>query len=708
MLKEKSHDERIRFLFEPRSVAIIGASHDRGKIGFAVLRNILSGGYCGAIYPINPAGGEIEGIPVRRSLQEVEGEIDVAVVTIPSPLVFAAVKDLCRHNVKNAILISAGFSEIGNLEEERKITDYANEHGMRILGPNVFGIYSSSSNLNATFVSGNIPRGHLAMITQSGALGLTLVGQASVEHIGLSAIVSVGNKSDIDESDLLDYLYRHEETHMVLIYIEGIRNGEKFIAALKKTTRVKPVVIIKSGRSQRGAMAAASHTGSLAGSDDLFDAIARQCGALRAESTREAFNWCKFITNNPLPRGENTVIITNGGGAGVMATDACEKYSVPLYDDAEDLKQIFTPVIPSFGSAKNPVDVTGNASLADYTKAFDAALQSENINTVVGIFCETAIVPADHLKEMVETNVQRYREKGKLIIFSLFGGEKTSQYEIEARRRGLPVTDDVYDAISTLGAGYRYNRYAVDLPDEEADVTMDFGAIDEIVRNAAAAKRYFLLAHEAQKIMEIADIPIPVTMNATTLEAAITSADSVGYPVAMKVISKDIIHKSDAGGIALGLDNRKEVVAAYEAIMRNCRAHVPHAMIEGVSISEMVRPGVEIIIGARRDVIFGPTVMVGLGGIYVEVMKDVSFRALPLDKKEIQTMVKEIRSYPLLLGVRGEAMKDINKLVEAIIKISAIIRRCKGITDIEINPLVVYEVGMGAKAVDVRILLSKG
>ncbi len=708
MLKEKSHDERIRFLFEPRSVAIIGASHDRGKIGFAVLRNILSGGYCGAIYPINPAGGEIEGIPVRRSLQEVEGEIDVAVVTIPSPLVFAAVKDLCRHNVKNAILISAGFSEIGNLEEERKITDYANEHGMRILGPNVFGIYSSSSNLNATFVSGNIPRGHLAMITQSGALGLTLVGQASVEHIGLSAIVSVGNKSDIDESDLLDYLYRHEETHMVLIYIEGIRNGEKFIAALKKTTRVKPVVIIKSGRSQRGAMAAASHTGSLAGSDDLFDAIARQCGALRAESTREAFNWCKFITNNPLPRGENTVIITNGGGAGVMATDACEKYSVPLYDDAEDLKQIFTPVIPSFGSAKNPVDVTGNASLADYTKAFDAALQSENINTVVGIFCETAIVPADHLKEMVETNVQRYRQKGKLIIFSLFGGEKTSQYEMEARRRGLPVTDDVYDAISTLGAGYRYNRYAIDLPDEEADVTMDFGAIDEIVRNAAAAKRYFLLAHEAQKIMEIADIPIPVTMNATTLEAAITSADSVGYPVAMKVISKDIIHKSDAGGIALGLDNRKEVVAAYEAIMRNCRAHVPHAVIEGVSISEMVRPGVEIIIGARRDVIFGPTVMVGLGGIYVEVMKDVSFRALPLDQKEIQTMVKEIRSYPLLLGVRGEAMKDINKLVEAIIKISAIIRRCKGITDIEINPLVVYEVGMGAKAVDVRILLSKG
>jgi len=707
MMKARNLDERIRLLFEPRSVAVVGASREPGKIGYAVLKNILSGGYRGGVYPINPAGGEIEGIPVRRSLQEVDGEIDVAVVTIPAHLVFSAVQDLCRKNVKNAVLISAGFSEIGNLEEERKIADYANERGMRILGPNVFGIYSSSSDLNATFVSGNIPRGRLAMITQSGALGLTLVGQASVEHIGLSAIVSVGNKSDIDEGDLLEYLRTHDATSMVLLYIEGIRNGEKFISTMKDITRVKPVVIIKSGRSQRGAMAAASHTGSLAGSDDLFDAIARQCGALRAESTKEAFNWCKFMTNNPLPRGENTVIITNGGGAGVMATDACEKYSVPLYDDAHDLKRIFGAAVPSFGSTKNPVDVTGNASPRDYTKAFDAALQSENIHTVVGIYCETAIVPADSLKETAETHFRKYRDKGKLIIFSLFGGQKTSEYEMEARRRGIPVTDDVYDAISTLGAVYRYARHTADAPDENADAEMDFAAIDDIVRSAAAANRHFLLAHEAQKIMDIAGLTVPRMINAATLESAIKSADWIGYPVAMKVVSKDIVHKSDAGGIALDLDSRAEVVDAYEAIMRNCRQHVPHAVIEGVSISEMVQPGVEMIVGSRRDAIFGPTVMVGLGGIYVEVMKDVSFRSLPLDRKEILTMVKEIRSYPLLLGVRGEEMKDINKLVETIIKVGAILRRCRGISDIEINPLVVYEQGMGAMAVDVRILLSK-
>ena len=707
-MKAKILDDRIRLLFEPRSIAVVGASKERGKIGFAVVKNILSGGYRGSVYPINPTGGEIEGIPIRRSLQEVDDDIDVAVVTIPARFVFDSVKELCRQKAKNAIIISAGFSEIGNLEEEQKITDYANEHGMRILGPNVFGIYSSASDLNASFVSGDIPRGNLAMITQSGALGLTLVGHAAVENIGLSAMVSVGNKSDIDESDLLAYLQGHDDTHAILLYIEGVRNGEKFITALKNTTRVKPVIIIKSGRSQRGAMAAASHTGSLAGSDGLFDAIARQCGALRAESTKEAFNWCKFFTSNSLPRSETTVIITNGGGAGVMATDACEKYAVPLYDDAEDLKQTFLPVIPEIGSAKNPVDVTGGASPENYNKAFDAALQSAHIDTVIGIYCENATFPSDRLKDMVETNVRNFRQSGKLIVFSLLGGEQTDGYMVEARRRGIPVGDDVYDMVSTLGAVYRYCRYAGNCPDEDVDATMDFAAIDAIVQKAVAAKRYFLLAHEAQQIMEIADIPVPRSMNAATLEAAMKAAEAVGYPVAMKIISKDIIHKSDAGGIALDLDNREEVVDAYEAIMRNCRANVPHALIEGVSLSEMVRPGVEMIIGARRDAIFGPTIMVGLGGIYVEVMKDVAFRSLPLDRQEIQTMIKEIRAYPLLLGVRGEKMKDVNKLIEAIIKIGAIIRRCKGITDIEINPLVVYEQGTGAKAVDVRILLSKG
>ncbi|HOG08236.1 MAG: acetate--CoA ligase family protein [Syntrophales bacterium] len=702
------HDDCIRYLFEPRSVAVIGASHERAKIGSAVLANIVSGGYTGRILPVNPAGGVIEGRPVYPRVADIEGEVDLAIIAIPAKFVFDAVCQCADRGVKYGIIITSGFSEIGNRQEENRIIDYANGHGMRIVGPNVFGVYSSAVNLNATFVDGNISSGHLAMITQSGALGLTMIGQAEVENIGMSAIVSVGNKADIDEADLLQYLARHNDTRVILIYIEGIRNGEKLVRILKQAARLKPVVIIKSGRSSRGAMAAASHTGSLAGADDVFDAIIRQCGALRAESTSEAFAWSKFLADSPLPAGENAVIITNGGGAGVMATDAFEKFGLGMLDDAQLLKDVFTSATPSFGSTRNPIDITGQATAQDYTRAFDAALKCPEIHSVLGVYCESALFSSDNLKEAIEDNYRRFKAAGKPIIFSLFGGEKTSTYVASARRRGIPVSDDVYPAAASLGAMYAYHRYLHEPPEAIADATIDVEAIDRIVADVRREGRYFLLSHEARTIMTLAGIAIPNSLTAQNLDGAIRSADQIGYPVVMKIVSRDIIHKSDAGGIALDLDNADEVMDAYGAIMRNCRTSVPHAVLEGVEISEMVRPGTEMIVGARIDRAFGPILMVGLGGIYVEVMKDVSFRSLPLERKEILGMIKSIRSYPLLLGVRGEETKDIDSLVDTMIKLGAIIQKCRGVSDIEINPLVVYEQGSGTRAVDVRIILSNG
>ena len=705
----KSDDGHIRYLFEPRSIAIVGASRDKSKIGYAVLKNIQSGGYRGRIYPVNPVGGDIEGVPVFRSILDIEEEIDVACITIPAKLVFGAVSQCADRGVKHCIIITSGFSEVGNFKEEKEIIDYARAKGMRILGPNVFGVYSSQVCLNATFVSGDIPSGHLAMITQSGALGLTLIGQASVENIGLSAIVSVGNKSDIDESDLLTYLCDQETTRIILMYIEGVRDGEKFIQAVRKTTRKKPVVVIKSGRSEKGARAAASHTGSLAGSDEVFDDLIHQCGALRAESTKEAFNWAMILAGNPLPKGGNTVIITNGGGAGVMATDACEKYGVSLYDDPQNLKSVFSPVIPAFGSTKNPIDITGQAAAVDYTKAFDAALADGNIHTVFGIYCESALSPSADLGTIIEKNFLKYKSRGKLIMFSLFGGQQTADYVISAKKRGVPVSDDVYDTASSLGAMYRYKEYLGSHADSDkiADATLDAASITAIVSDARKKDRFFLLAHEAQKIMNLAGIPIPRSIQAQTIQGAVEAAGTIGYPVVMKVVSKDIIHKSDAGGIALNLENEGEVVDAYGAILRSCKAHVPHALIDGLDISEMVKPGTELIVGARIDQTFGPTIMVGLGGIYVEVMKDVSFRSLPVNAGDIISMIKELRSYPLLLGVRGEKMKDVAAVVNVVTILGAILRHCQGISDIEINPLVVYEQGEGVRAVDIRIILAK-
>jgi acyl-CoA synthetase (NDP forming) len=390
-----------------------------------------------------------------------------------------------------------------------------------------------------------------------------------------------------------------------------------------------------------------------------------------------------------------------------MATDACEKYDIKMYDDLENLKKIFSPATPEFGSTKNPIDITGQARADDYTKAFDAALKDPDIHSVLVIICESALFSHAELSKAVEHNYERFKKSGKPIIFTVLGGQAVADYIMAARRKNIPIYEDIYEAVSTMGAMYAFKRYADEKEDEAATVKIDVKAIDKIVDNARKEGRSFLFSHEGQNIMNITGIPIPKSLIAMTIESSVKSAAAIGYPVVMKVISKDILHKSDAGGIALDLENNEEVIDAYEAIMLSCREHVPHAVIEGVEISEMVQSGTEMIVGARIDNTFGPTVMVGLGGIYVEVMKDVSFRAVPLDRKEIMAMIKQIRSYPLLMGVRGEKTRDINALVDAIIKLGAIISNCKGISDIEINPLVVYEQGLGARAVDVRIILSK-
>jgi len=698
----------IKYLFEPENIAVIGAARDENKIGYKILKNILTGGYQGKIYPVNPQGGEILGLKAYRNIEEVNGPVDVASIVIPAKFVYEAVKSCARKKVKYLTIISSGFSEIGNNEEERRIVSYANEHHMRILGPNIFGIYSAAASLNATFGSSGIIPGRVAIITQSGALGVAMIGKTTVENIGLSAIVSVGNKTDVDEADLLEYLVTDDHTKIVLMYIEGVRNGERLIQAVKMTTQKIPVVVIKSGRSERGAIAAASHTGSLAGSDEIFEAIMRQCGVLRAESVEEAFNWCKFLANTPFPSGENTVIVTNGGGIGVMATDACEKYRVKLYDDTAALKEAFSTVTPDFGSTKNPIDLTGQATSSHYNSALEKALKNREINSIIALYGETAVFDAKNLSSMIEENSRKFKEEKKPLVFSIFGGEKIENCLISLKRTDAAVYGDVYEAVSCLGSVYAYYHYLRERSDAIDQAEIDVQAISRVLEGALEEGRSFLLAHEGQAVMQAAGIWIPQSIIARSLDEAVRGAEKIGYPVVMKVVSRDILHKSDAGGVALDIEDKNEVIDAYQAILRNSRAYKADAHIEGVEISEMVTKGMETIIGARRDRTFGPMIMFGLGGIYVEVMKDVAFRALPINRKEILSMVKEIRAYPLLLGVRGEEKKDLDAVVDAIIQVGTILQKCDRISDIEINPLMVYEHGMGVKAVDVRILLASG
>lgn len=694
----------IRYLLEPRSVAVIGASTDPNKIGHRIVSNMIKSGYAGRILPINPKGGEILGLLVHRDIGEIEGEIDVAIIAIPARFVLETVKDCGRAGVKHLVIVTSGFAEVGNIEAEKAIVQVANEHGMRVLGPNIFGIYTAAVCMDATFGPGGILPGHVAIVTQSGALGIAMIGKTAAESLGLSALVSVGNKSDIDESDLLQYLADDEETRVVLLYIEGVKRGDRLVKTLKQITPKTPVIVIKSGRSKRGAVAAASHTGALAGADEIFDNITRQCGALRAESVQEGFHWAKFLADAPSPSGKDAVIITNGGGIGVLATDACEKYGVELYDNPTALKEAFAPSMPDFGSAKNPIDLTGQATVENYAQSLNAARTNSNLNAVIALYCETALFETDTFTQLLRRQHAHYRNE-KPIVFSLFGGEKIETAIRTLRAEGIPVFSDVYDAVSCLGALYHAWRYRQTPPEHIEALSIDVEAVKAFLVRTHDRERGFLLAHEARCIAEILGIEMPKSDLARDLEEVVQAAKRIGYPVAMKVVSKDIVHKSDAGGVALELENEREMIDAYQAILRSCRAYKPNARIEGVEVVEMVRPGVETIVGARQDPSFGPIVMFGLGGIYVEVMKDVAFRAAPISHKEAQNMIAQIRSYPLLLGVRGEKRRDIGGIAQTITKLSQLIALCPDITDIEINPLVVYEHEEGVKAVDIRILL---
>ena len=422
-----------------------------------MVRNISLSGYKGKIYPVNPEGGEILGYKVYKNIDEVDDIVDIACIVIPAKYVFDTVKNCAAKSVKFAVIIASGFSEIGNIAEEKKIVAYAREHGMRVLGPNIFGVYSAAASLNATFGPVNVRAGNVAVITQSGAIGIGMMGKTVTENIGLSAIISVGNKSDIDESDLLEYLIEQEQTKIIMMYIEGVSEGERLISTLKYAVQKKPVVVIKSGRSKRGAMAAASHTSSLAGEDRVFEDIIKQCGVIRAETINDALDWCHYLANSPIPEGENTVIITNGGGIGVLAADACEKYNVNLYDDLQNLTKTFGKVIPTFGSSKNPIDLSGQAPVSYYDSALTAALNNKSIHSVICLACETAVFDPDEFYQVIRKQAPDFCSK-KPLVFSLFGGANIEHYVHELQKNDIPAFQDVYEAVSLLGAMYSYYR----------------------------------------------------------------------------------------------------------------------------------------------------------------------------------------------------------------------------------------------------------
>lgn len=700
---------QIKHLFEPRAVAIIGASYNSEKVGYKILENIINGGYRGKIFPVNPKNGEILGREVCKSILDINEKIDLAILAIPADKIYGAVRECAEKKVKFLAIVASGFAEIGNGEEEKKIASFARKNGVRILGPNIFGIYSAKASLNATFGAKVGEPGGVAIITQSGALGIALMGKTQTEGIGLSSIVFVGNKADINEADLLPYFSQDEKTKVIFIYLEGVKNGEKFAQSLRETTKKKPVIILKAGLSEKGARAAVSHTGSLAGEARIFSAVTDQCGAIRAGSLSEAIDWLKFLSAAPLLKGGNTLIITNGGGMGILATDACEKYGLNLYDNQAVLDKSFSQLIPGFGSIKNPVDITGQATHEDYQKALLEALNNKNYHSIICLGCETAVLDNKKLAGVFREIYQKAKTV-KPVVFTFVGGSEVEEKLLSLQKEGVPIFAEIQQAVSCLGALYKHNNNFENrnlVPERKVIKKPVFMLqVEKIISRAEREKRNLLFPSEAKEILRFMDIPVPECGMALNGGEAVKVAKEIGFPVALKVVSKEIIHKTDADGVVLNITNSRGITSACASIKKNCQKYNPEAIIEGFEISKMIGGGIELIAAAKKDQDFGTIVMFGLGGIYVEIFKDVSFRSFPLSIDEAEEMIKEIKAYRLLAGARGGKKSDIKAIIETILKLGELVENCPRINSIELNPLKVFEEGKGITALDVRVLLK--
>lgn len=700
-------DTKLDKLFDPDGIAIAGASRTPGKVGHSIVNNLKSSEYEGKIFPVNPNADKILSLKCYSSISEIPHNVDVGVIAVPAKLVSHVAKDAGEAGVDFLVIVASGFSEVGNLTGEKELLDIARDYEMRILGPNIFGIYYGPTDMNATFGPRDVKPGNIALISQSGALGVALIEKTVAEEIGLSAIASLGNKADITEVELLEYLKDESSTEVIVVYLEGTKHGRELLKVARETVTEKPIVLIKAGRSKKGATAAASHTGSLAGSDRIYDAAFKQGGILRARSASQAFNWAQMMASQPLPEGNNNVIITNGGGVGVLATDACEQQGLRLIDDQQLLADTFSEFVPSYGSTKNPVDMTGMATAELYEKALDACFESPKIDSIVVLYCIAEGQDPDMFAQAFESSIKRHKSK-KPVSISMLGGKGAAKARRKLSKKGIPAYEEPEDAVEALGALYRWKEYAqkkMSVPQRISGI--NWNEIRERISDVRKEGRVELLESESRQILDAVGLELPSSGIATTQDQAVKVAREIDFPVVLKVESKDIVHKTEAGGVKLDLKNEKEVRAAYKTILSSSKKHFPRADIKGVSVTEMIKSGIEIIIGSSKDPSFGPTLMFGLGGIYVEVLRDVVFRVAPITKTEARQMVSEINSYPLLLGIRGEKKKDVDSLIETIYRIGQLVYNIRDIVELDINPLKVQDQNQGCQVLDCSISISE-
>ncbi|TEB12088.1 acetate--CoA ligase alpha subunit [Pelotomaculum propionicicum] len=694
-------------LFSPKSVAIVGASKSPGKIGNVIVKNMISCGYKGKVFPINPKEPEIEGLSCYPSVDKTPEPAEMAVLAVPAARSLEIAEMCGKSGVKHLVAITAGFKETGKegLELERKLLDTCRNFKMRLLGPNCVGLMDTHTPINASFAAGYPLEGEIAFISQSGAMVLSILDWSFRAGLGFSKFVSLGNKADLTEAHFIEDAAEDPNTKVILCYIEDVEDGSHFLEVARRAVKKKPIIILKSGISQAGAQAASSHTGALAGSDLAYETAFRQCGIIRAREMSELFDLAVAFAKQPVPRSNRVAVVTNSGGPGIIATDSIEQKNLAMARFTKETIDALRERLPAEANIYNPVDVLGDAKADRFRFSLEKVLADPGVDSAVVLVCPTAVTePRETARAMLD---MRRTYPDKPVFAAFMGGEKLAEGIETLAQAQIPCFTFPEPAITSISGMANYGRIR-DMPEEQEQLSfpdLDLKTVKATLFDIKRDNRLVLLGSEAAEIVSAYGIPAVPTFLANSPEEAAEFAEQAGFPVVLKIASPQIMHKTDVGGVKIGLSSRDEVSKGFIEIMDNVHRYLPRVVLYGVEVQKMMPKGVELIIGVTRDVQFGPLIAFGLGGIYVNLLKDVAFRlANGLVTKEIEKMISETRAYTLLRGYRGEKPSDINAVVDTIGRVAKLVTDFPEITEMDINPAFAYS--QGISALDVKITIS--
>jgi acetate---CoA ligase (ADP-forming) len=713
--KKTASSEGLNSIFSPTSVAIIGASNRHESVGRAVIKNIINSDYTGIIYPVNLKAKSVCGIRAYASITEIPDDVEMAILIIPAAHTVKIAEEAAEKGVRGLVVISAGFRETGpaGLKIERELVDICQKYQIRLVGPNCLGVINTDKNvkMNASFSRRTANPGNIAFISQSGALCTAVLDFAAKKNIGFSKFISVGNKADVGELSILNYLHNDPQTTVIMMYVEELRHGFEFVETVREITggeHPTPILAIKSGRTSEGAAAVSSHTGSLAGSEAIYNALFEQAGVFRVQSVEEMFDYAEAFSTQPLPRSNRIAIITNAGGPGIMATDVTVNAGLRLAKFSQETTEVLKSHLPSAANTHNPVDVIGDARSDRYQAALATVLNDENVDGVIFILTPQSMT---EIKETAEIIPDLARRSGKPVVASFMGLVDVSIGAEFLQNHGIPHYHFPETAARALGALYQYSKWVRRQHFKQIEYKTNQEKVQEIVLASLEKNEQYIGEVEGNEILKAYDFPVLPATLATNADEAAAAVKEFGA-AAFKIVSPQIIHKSDVGGVKVGMSTPDEARLAYQEIMEAVEKHEPDAHIRGVYVQKLAplnsvgQPGVEVILGINRYKVFGPLLMFGLGGIFVEIFKDVSFRLAPIVANGARFMINSIKAYPMLTGARGAPLCDIEELKHCLLKLSLLAVENPQIAELDINPLFVHEQGQGCSVADCRILLD--